>query len=158
MSNFAQRASEVLAPVSREYRLRTLVVNDEELLLIGPDFALDFAADFDTVHVAYVERTRTGELVMVGIKPFLSEQRFTTEDRATFGQPVGRQGYLDASLRVITTGLARHADDILRGDRQWLLRLRSRDPVRWGGARIEPQLASLLEPLLPVHAPPTPTR
>lgn len=141
---FLEEAMQALAPVAVRYGLDVVPVGDDAVLLAGPNFAIQILADFDVVHTAYVEVAPGGEPRMVGLDTYLQDQRFTPEDRAQFGQPVGRTGHVLAALRVVVSGLSRRCDDILRGDRQWLRRLRDRDPYRWRGGSPSPSIAAAI--------------
>lgn len=130
---FVEEAVRALEPIAVRYGLGVAPVGDDVVVLVGSDFAVQVMADFDVVHVAYIELPAGGAPRAVGLDAYLQDQRFTAEDRAQFGQPVGRTAYVLAALRVVVSGLSQRCDDILRGERAWLERLRRRDPARWRG-------------------------
>lgn len=142
--DFMDEALRVTAPLAARYGLTPVRVGDDVLLLIGRDFGIQLLADFDTTHVAYVDAGPGGGLRVVGLDAYLQDQRFTPEDRAQFGRPVGRTEHVIAALRVVASGLANRCDDILRGERAWLTRLRSRDSARWRGGSPDPAVAAAL--------------
>jgi hypothetical protein len=143
-SEFIAEALQLTAPLTARYGLQPVPAADDVFLLVGRDFAVQLTADFDTTHVAYVDAGPAGRARVVGLDAYLQDHRFTPEDRARFGQPVGRVAHVLAALRVLVSGLLNRCDDILRGDRAWLTRLRGRDPSRWAGGPPDPTVDAVL--------------
>ncbi|MHB1059897.1 MAG: hypothetical protein ACYC0F_18645 [Rhodanobacter sp.] len=110
-----------LGPVIEEYRLKIIRVDDEEALVVGSNYALRFAADRDSLDVAYIERNSRSRLTAYTLRPLVM-QRFTPEDRANYGHPMTVKDRLLASLSVYASGLANRCRDVLSGDKSWLRR------------------------------------
>jgi hypothetical protein len=110
-----------LGPVIEEYRLKVIRVDDEEALVVGSNYALQFSADRDSLDVAYIERNSRSRLAAYTLRPLVM-QRFTPEDRANYGHPVTVKDRLLASLSVYASGLANRCRDVLSGDKSWLRR------------------------------------
>ena len=118
-----------LRAVIEEYRLKVFRIDDDEALLVGSTYALRFAADRDSLDVAYIDRNGRSGLSIYTLRPLVM-QRFTPEDRASFGHPMTMKDRLLASLSVYASGLASRCRDVLSGDKSWLGRESWRDASR----------------------------
>lgn len=143
MSNFSLAGRGTLEPVAQQFALRVVSVGDD-LALAGGDFAVLFMADRFDVDVAYVEPDGRGKLRMVGMTAYVVRERLTPVESALYGNPTGPAGYVLASLRVFAAGLASRCPDTLGGGRDWLQRLRARDPGRWADVSTAAPVAEAL--------------
>jgi hypothetical protein len=121
-----------------EYRLKIIRVDDVEALVVGPNYALRFAADRDSLDVTYIERDHRSRLAAYTFRPIVI-QRFTPEDRASYGHPTTIKDRLIGSLSVYAAGLANRCRDVLGGDKSWLRR------NSWSEAKPAPAIEQLLQ-------------
>jgi hypothetical protein len=117
----AQRLAAEFGPVLAQYGLTVVAVNGIEALLVCPKYALHFMADREGVEVAYIERDKKGLLAEFGLGHLFFD-RFTDEDSARYGQPVGINEHIDASIRVKASGLINRCQDVLAGETGWIRR------------------------------------
>lgn len=110
-----------LRSLIEEYKLKVIRVDDEEVLVVGSNYALRFSADRDSLDVAYIDRNGRSGLAVYTLRP-LAMQRFMPEDRANYGNPVTVKDRLLASLSVYASGLSNRCRDVLGGDKSWLKR------------------------------------
>ena len=131
-----------LGAVIEEYRLNVIRVDDEDALVVGPNYALRFSADRDSLDVTYIDRDRRSQFAAYTLRPLVM-QRFTPEDRANYGRPMTVKDRLLASLSVYASGLANRCRDILGGDKSWLKR------DSWAEGGLPPAIERILQGQLP---------
>lgn len=88
--------SDRLSAAIKEYRLKTIRIDDAEALVIGENYALRFIADFDSIEVTYIERDRRSQLQVYSLRSLFA-QRLKDEDSAKYGNPLGIRDRLNAS-------------------------------------------------------------
>lgn len=136
MTDFSVGVGRYIGKLAFHYRLTMEVINSCEVLLIGNGFALSFMNDRDGVLFGMIERDKkSGELRWYSANHLLIE-RSIDMDSASFGNPVGMDERLDASLRVLHTILEKHCHDLLVGDFSWLHKKIGKDPEGWKGRSV----------------------
>lgn len=143
MFDFISEARQCFAGVVRKFGLKFIPVDDTEFLLAGSDFAVSIAYDRDGLDVNYIDKTRSGPQ-SYRLTNFLSSQKFTSEDRLLYGQPITGVDRIMASMRVFASGLENRCPDILNGGKAWLANLKKRDPDLWSGMPTQPNVAAVL--------------
>lgn len=156
MSGFVGDASELLAEPAHRFGLTLVPADASTLLLVGSDYAVLVGSDFDQVIVSFVDTAAPAHPRAYGVTTYVVTQRLTPADSALFGEPTTLSDRLRASLRVLASGLANRCADILSGDRAWLARLRSRDPVRWAGSPPSAVVLDALQKHATLHRASTP--
>jgi hypothetical protein len=141
--NFLQECTHAFADLISRHRLTVVGVDDSEILLLGKTFSLSIAFDREGLDVCYIDQTNLGYL-SYRLSTYLGAHRFTTDDRAQYGQPATVQDRILASLRVYASGLGQRCDDILRGDKAWLAALKKRDGALWAGLKPSERVLQVL--------------
>lgn len=132
MFDFRAEAQKHFLGVASKHGLAIKPVDESEVLLLGEGFSIAIAYDRDGVEVNYIEDTGRG-LRSHRLTNFLGTQRFTADDRAHYGSPATGADRILASMRVFASGLEHRCEDILSGDKTWLIALKRKDPASWQG-------------------------
>jgi len=93
--------------------------NENGIFLVSREFALTIYINREGVDIYYVISKNKDELVEYRISNFV-QCKFTAEDRVLYGKPSTNEERIFAELKVLTSGLMNHWDDLLSGDKIWL--------------------------------------
>lgn len=132
MFDFRAEAKSQFSRVASKYGLAIERVDDSEILLLRDGLAISIAYDREGIEVSYIDGVE-GNLRAYRLTNFLGTQRFNEDDRAHYGSPVTGVDRIMASMRVFASGLEHRCEDILTGDKAWLMAFKRKDPVSWQG-------------------------
>jgi hypothetical protein len=144
MLDFNDLVARNFSLICDEFKLHFNTIDSNEVLLVARGFAIDIARDFDSVNMAYIAQEGV-DIRSFPISGTEIERRFTKEDRAVYGNPVGLEETLDATLRVYAAGLHNRCKDILLGQDVWLKKLRAKDRQAWSGTPATREVKTILQ-------------
>jgi len=120
-----------------QYHLTTVTVTNEDVLLVGQGYALEFVRDFDDVSLRLIEPCKEKMEPMWYSANMLLLERSTRSPRPPFESPQSLDERLDFRTRTIATILVERCQDILSGDFSWLHGKKKKDQAAWAGYRVD---------------------
>ena len=99
-----------------QYHLRTVAVTNEDVLLVGQGYALEFVRDFDDVSLRLIEPCKEQLESRWYSANMLLLERSTRSPRSPFESPQSLDERPDSCTITIATILVERCQDILSGD------------------------------------------
>jgi len=120
-----------------QHRLTTVAVTNEDVLLVGQGYALDFSRDFDDVSLRLIEPCKEKMEPKWYSANMLLLERSTRSPRPPVESSQSLDERLDSCTRTIATVLVERCQDILSGDFSWLHEKKKKDRAAWAGYRVD---------------------
>ncbi|MFS8372610.1 hypothetical protein JH314_09240 [Xanthomonas campestris] len=121
IDEFAKILNVKLNSIIKKYNLKVVGVDNSEALVVGSSYALQFFSERDQVEVMYIDYDKRGGFSSYTLRPLVM-QRFTKDDRFSYGNPETPGEKIIASLNVYAAGLENRCCDVLSGEKSWLRR------------------------------------
>lgn len=144
MLNFQTAVTIEMAGLFDRFQLYPLPVGFREVWLVGDGFAIAVVQDGDGIRLYYID-INIDELRRYDVTNTVALQ-FSATDRELYGEPVGIEDRVTATLRVYASGLIVHWAGMLSGDRGWLQKLQGKDAIAWKGELVDDEIAKFIRP------------
>lgn len=122
MKDYKTIAYEIFTPLAKKYNLKFTALDGDEFFLIGRGFALWIFIDprDRRSDVWYVSVDNNGNVLTYTLM-YIMKERFDAQNAKIYGNPSTFDEHIEANLRVDAAWLMNKFQDILSGDKTWLL-------------------------------------
>ncbi|MDD3224283.1 MAG: hypothetical protein PHX70_06180 [Clostridium sp.] len=120
MNDYEEIIKNIYKNILENYDLKYIPINDFSIALVGWKFAIIVEVSRDGVTLSYIMPDENGVLVEYWFDSFISS-KFESSDRKDIGNPKTINEIITAELKISAKGLVNHWEDILRGDRRWII-------------------------------------
>jgi hypothetical protein len=121
MKEYEAVARTLYAPLLERYALKFVAQDSSSFFLIGNGFALQIILDpRDGEETWYISIDNSGNVLKHKLM-YLMVDRFTKDDAKIYGKPTSLDDRMYAEMRTDAVFLLNKCQDILSGDKSWLL-------------------------------------
>jgi hypothetical protein len=119
MENFLEIINSLFKTIIDKYHFDIIPVDDYKNFLIGNGFALAIVISREGATIYYIVPNEQGNFFEYWFDNFICS-KFDAEDRTNYGKPLDYSERVVAELKVMASGLYRHWDSMLKGDKGWI--------------------------------------